>query len=74
VQIKRHAAVQEACRGEVERYASKQEGIESAICAAGAAIDHDKAALKEAQNDRANIEEYEVCLSVFLFPSTDRDA
>ena len=74
MQIKRHAAVQEACSGEVERYAAKQEGIESAICAAGAAIDHDKAALNEAQNHRANIEEYEVCPFLFLFPSTDGDA
>lgn len=58
-QVRRHHAIQGACAREIERYATKQSEIESAISAAAAEIEQAKTTLQEAQTLRANLEEYE---------------
>ena len=60
LQEQRHAAVQEASRREVNRYAAKQEGIECAIATAEDDIKQAKATLLEAQVLRSNLVAYEV--------------
>lgn len=61
-QMRRHGAVQQACRREAERYAGRRRETEGAISAAGADIKAAKGVLAEAQTLRANVEEYEVLL------------
>ncbi len=61
MQMRRHSAVQRACRRETERYASRRRQTEGTISAAGADIEAAKDALNKAQTLRANLEEYEVC-------------